>query len=257
MDDLDYEYLRRRMMPSHTLAQRLYRWACERLYAELAWSYDWVSWLVSMGAWRAWQATALPHIQGERVLEIGFGTGKLLTTLAQQSYQVTGLEYSTAMHRQTTRTLAQQAMQIPRVQARAQQMPFATAAFDTIIATFPTSYIVDPATLAECARLLQAPAPTEAGGRLVVVLGISHGRSPWHLLLQWLAPNRADSNVWRETVARFAQAGLHPELVLEQQGSTTIELIIAQPTLSVPKTLARGTSAPGTARKQDRAPETK
>jgi len=30
---------------------RLYVWATERLYQELAWAYDGVSWLVSLGHW--------------------------------------------------------------------------------------------------------------------------------------------------------------------------------------------------------------
>jgi hypothetical protein len=29
----------------------LYLWLAERLYHELAWAYDGISWLVSLGAW--------------------------------------------------------------------------------------------------------------------------------------------------------------------------------------------------------------
>ncbi len=41
-------------------------------------------------------------------------------------------------------------------------MPFAAECFDTVAATFPAPYILDPHTLAECARVL------DTGGRLVV-----------------------------------------------------------------------------------------
>jgi hypothetical protein len=41
-------------------------------------------------------------------------------------------------------------------------MPFAAGCFDTVVSTFPAPYILDTATLAECARVL------DHGGRLVV-----------------------------------------------------------------------------------------
>ena len=41
-------------------------------------------------------------------------------------------------------------------------MPFGAGSFDTVVSTFPAPYILEPDTLAECARVLQR------GGRLVV-----------------------------------------------------------------------------------------
>jgi ubiquinone/menaquinone biosynthesis C-methylase UbiE len=48
-------------------------------------------------------------------------------------------------------------------QGRAQQIPFAAASFDTVLATFPAEYIADPRTHAEIRRVL-AP-----GGRVVIL----------------------------------------------------------------------------------------
>ena len=50
------------------------------LYNEMAFTYDWVSWIVSLGQWRAWQRSALEHITappGTRVLELAHGTGNM------------------------------------------------------------------------------------------------------------------------------------------------------------------------------------
>ena len=66
------------------------------LYHELAWTYDMVSWLVSFGAWRKWQQSALPYVRGPAVLELGHGPGHILVQLAGAGYTVVGLDRSHA-----------------------------------------------------------------------------------------------------------------------------------------------------------------
>jgi len=212
------------------IIQRLYLWACERLYRELAWSYDSVSWLVSWGAWSRWRAVALTYVRGERILEIGFGTGSLLATLAEEYSAVVGLELSSAMHTQTARKLARLNLSPPRVQAPSQQMPFAAGSFDTIIATFPSNYILDPATLRECARVLRPPTASAPGGQLVVVMGVSAPNSPWGLLLRLLAAtNPSPAATTDPLLAPFAAAGLHATALQRQAQGTIIHLLLAEP----------------------------
>ncbi|MBP8291388.1 MAG: class I SAM-dependent methyltransferase [Caldilineaceae bacterium] len=141
---------------------RLYLWACDRLYHELANAYDRVSWLVSLGGWDAWRRLALADAQG-RVLELGYGTGVLLATMAAAGIDVVGLELSPAMQRVAAQRLARSGVHPAQVRARAEQMPLAAGSFDTVIATFPAPYILAPATLAECRRVLRP------GGQLVIV----------------------------------------------------------------------------------------
>ncbi len=143
----------------------LYLWATYRLYNEFAWAYDAVSWVVSFGQWSAWRRLALVYVEGSRVLEVGFGTGTLLTEMARCGWCVYGLEPSPAMHRMTARKLkhARMGVDIPRIRATAQGMPFEDGCFDTVVATFPAPYILDPVTLHEVARVLTYP-----GGRFVI-----------------------------------------------------------------------------------------
>lgn len=141
---------------------RFYRWAAHRLYNEFAWAYDVVSWVVSLGHWDRWRADALAHMRGERILEVGFGTGELLGEMTVRGWQVCGLDLSPAMHRITARKLWRRALQAPRVRGRTQALPFADGSFDTVIATFPAEYILAPETLRDVARVL-AP-----DGRFVV-----------------------------------------------------------------------------------------
>jgi ubiquinone/menaquinone biosynthesis C-methylase UbiE len=155
----------------------LYRWAANRLYNEFAWTYDLVSWFVSAGHWDGWRRVTLAHVSGERVLEVGFGTGELFLEMAARGWHVCGLDCSPAMHRITARKLHQRGLIAPYVRGVTQMLPFADGSFDTLIATFPAEYIVAPETLREAARVLAADGRFVIGGLTAQVE---------HPLLRWL-----------------------------------------------------------------------
>ena len=52
----------------HKLWVTLVRFGFRLLYYELAWTYDLVSWLVSLGEWVRWHRAGLPFVQGPNVL---------------------------------------------------------------------------------------------------------------------------------------------------------------------------------------------
>ncbi len=143
---------------------KLYLWAADRLYNEFAPLYDAVSWLVSSGQWARWRRVALDYVQGPDVLEVGFGTGELLTEMAARGWRVTGVDQSAAMQRVTNKKLRGEASSRPScVRGRVQALPLCDACCDTVVSTFPAPYIVESASLSEIARVLRP------GGRLVVV----------------------------------------------------------------------------------------
>ncbi len=147
---------------------RLIRWAFAHFYREFAWTYDTVALAVSRGQWSAWGRTTLPYLRGS-VLELGCGTGDLQRALMRQpnASQAAGLDASPQMLAITRRKLTAAGQSGRLVRAVAQALPFSPTSFDTVVATFPTEYIIDPATLAELRRVLRP------GGRFVAVLAAS------------------------------------------------------------------------------------
>jgi ubiquinone/menaquinone biosynthesis C-methylase UbiE len=139
------------------------RWFFALLYNPLAWTYDLVSWTVSIGQWRRWQQTALAYLRPGPVLEIAHGTGNLLLDLHRAGHAPAGLDLSPMMGKIALRKLRAQGVALPLIRARVQALPFASASFPTLVSTFPTEFIVDPQAITEFHRVL-AP-----GGVLVIV----------------------------------------------------------------------------------------
>ena len=129
-------------------------------------------WLASTipfaGQWRVWQRLVIPRLVGADVLEVGCGTGTLLADMVEEGYRCSAIDQSPAMLAATRDELRHRRLPLeetPVVQASAQRLPFADAAFDSVVSTFPTDYIYDPATLREIRRVLRPH------GRLIIVLG--------------------------------------------------------------------------------------
>src|SRR5215510_11112699 len=79
------------------------------LYNELAFTYDSVSWIVSLGEWRSWQRAALKHLNvshGATVLEIAHGTGNMQIDLRTAGLLSVGVDFSPYMGRIASRKLA-------------------------------------------------------------------------------------------------------------------------------------------------------
>lgn len=163
------------------LLERLVGFGFHLLYHRLAWIYDAVAWSVSLGQWQAWVRAALPHLAGENILEIGHGPGHLLTDLAERGFRPVGLDASPQMTRLAGRRLRRAGFALTLVQGYAQALPFPDGTFDTVVATFPTAFILDAAVLAETARV------SGPQGRFVVVIGAHlSGRDPLSRLIKCL-----------------------------------------------------------------------
>jgi ubiquinone/menaquinone biosynthesis C-methylase UbiE len=183
---------------------RLVRFGFRLLYNEMAWTYDTVSWAVSLGQWRAWQQASIPYLNVERrglVLELAHGTGDLQLDLAGAGLQAIGLDLSSHMGRIARNKLFRHSIPPCLVRASVLNLPFPTASFEGMVSTFPTEVMVQPRTASEVYRVLRP------GGRFVIVPnGILKLKGPISRLLEGLyrATGQRDPwpgdpfNVWRE-----------------------------------------------------------
>jgi ubiquinone/menaquinone biosynthesis C-methylase UbiE len=209
---------------------KLYLWATVRLYNELAWAYDPVSWLVSLGRWSEWRLFALNHVTGQRVLELGFGTGELLSEMAERGLDPVGLDASIAMHRVAARKLARRGLDVVRAQGLAQAIPFPDEGFDSAVSTFPAGYILDSATLEEVARVLRRPdrSAGQAGGRLVVAGLVTIVQVPvWRKLLQFLFGGQ-DGDMLERFTSLAQAAGLRVTVMEQGSGRVQVPVVIAE-----------------------------
>ena len=142
---------------------RLLRFGFHLLYHQLAWTYDAVSWFVSMGTWRDWQRAALPFLHGPRVLEIAHGPGHMLLALNKAGYYVVGIDLSPQMGRLAQKRLLNADQPSCILQGPAQTLPFSDATFDSVLITFPTEFVAELTTVSAIFRILKA------NGSLVIV----------------------------------------------------------------------------------------
>lgn len=137
----------------------------EALYGSFAPFYDWVSRFFFAGQWSAWQRRSFEYIEGQRVLELGFGTGELLLEMCRRGYTPRGVDASPYMLRIARRKLGLAGCAGRLWLGGASRLPLPDGALDAVVSTFPSGYILEPETWTEMRRVLKP------GGRLIVVLG--------------------------------------------------------------------------------------
>jgi len=154
----------------------------ERVYAGLARVYDTVfDWALRPGRLAA--VRSLDLRQGQRILEVGVGTGLSLNTYPPGT-EVTGIDISEPMLKRARLRAAEargRSISIRRMDA--QSMSFGAAAFDHVIAPYVISVVPDPErVMAEIARVCRP------GGTVVVVNHFVHEDRLLRYFERWATP---------------------------------------------------------------------
>ena len=100
-----------------------------------------------------WQLTALSHVQGPRVLELGCGPGHLVATMAARGHSCCALDNSTGMLKQARKNVAKQGAPVGVIRALAHHLPFSSGSYDTVVLCF-SGLAWLPQVLGECRRVL-------------------------------------------------------------------------------------------------------
>ena len=197
------------------------------LYHSMSWAYDLVAATVSFGRWKGWVQLALPLLAGPRVLELGFGPGHMQIYLKAAGFTSFGLDESRQMARQARQRLLRR-RQPPRLaRGLAQNLPFASRTFNSVVATVPTLYLVDPHTLSEIRRVL-AP-----GGRLVVLsTAWITGNSRPERLMRWVYSVTGEATAEDANLARivepYAQAGFQASIRFMEPKGSRLMFVVAR-----------------------------
>src|SRR3990172_1432420 len=197
------------------------------LYTQIAWSYDVVSWSVSMGQWRSWGRAALPYLKGRRILEVAHGTGNLLLDLIALGFEPLGLDVSPSMGKIARRKLRARGLpdKAPLVRARVQALPFAADSFPSLLSTFPTEFIVNPDVIAEFYRVLQS-------GGVVVFVPVAQITGPGlpDRFAEWLfrVTGQSSQNWFAPLTDRYTAAGFAARLEQVRLPRSVVTVVVAE-----------------------------
>lgn len=183
------------------------------LFDTIAPRYDLMNLVMTLGAWRVWQGAFLRHgglRPGDRVLDVGCGTGDLCLLAARQvgpGGRVTGVDIAEEMLAIARRKVARAGLsdRVALLAANGLDLPFPDGSFDVVTSGFVLRNVGDlRRALAEMARVLRP------GGR-AVVLELSHPshplvRVPFRLYFTRVVPLLGlwAARRWRGPVAPYA-----------------------------------------------------
>ncbi len=191
------------MRPAPSVFTRFLKFFFYLIYQPLAWSYDLVAWLVSLGQWKSWIFSTLPLLAGPRVLELGHGPGHLQVALHQKGIQSFGLDQSPQMGLLASRRLQKVGYSSNLTRALAQHVPFPANSFDQVVATFPSEYIVQRETLAAIKRVLRPE-----GQLIVLPVAWIRSQRPLGRLAAWLFRVTGQAESWDTLFSeKFRAAG--------------------------------------------------
>ncbi len=211
------------------LISRFMRFFFHHFYHSLAWTYDFVAAIVSIGRWNDWIQSVIPYIQGTRILEIGHGTGYLQRLLRDQSLSVIGLDESVQMIRLAKQRLEKANYKTTNlIRGLGQTLPFPDAKFDSVISTFPSEYIFDSNTLCEIHRVLR-----DNGHFIVLPAAWIMGRAILDRVAAWLfqisgeTPKNLIEVVTERFIRPLEQAGFNVECKQVEMRSSIVLILIA------------------------------
>ncbi len=153
------------------------------------------------------------EVRGDRLLEIGVGTGKNLAYHPQGARSV-AIDLSPRMLERAARRAERSGQQVDLLLADAQHLPFRDDVFDAVAATFVFCSVPDPVLgLSEVARVVRGE------GQIHLLEHVRSGNSIAGRVMDLLNPivvRLSGANINRDTVSNVAKAGVKVDSVVSR-----------------------------------------
>lgn len=186
--------------------------ATQKRYNRIAPVYDLVEGLVERSRFSKWREILWRRVEGEKILEIGVGTGKNFPYYPAEA-EITAVDFSERMLQRARRKAERETMDVRLEQMDVQHLEFTDGTFDTVAATFVFCSVPDPVLgLREIERVCKP------GGKVILlehVLSANKLLAWWMNLVSPLVSRTMGPHINRRTVDNVGRSGLVVEQVTD------------------------------------------
>ena len=194
-------------------------------YNRIAPVYDLMEAVIERLAFRTWRRCVWSHVDGDRVLELGIGTGKNIP-YHPRGARIVGVDISDRMLVRAARRARGARGVVDLVVMDAERLACRDASFDAAVASFVFCSVPGPVQ-----GMMEAARPVKQGGRVVLLEHVRVNAPIVGTLMDLLDPlivRLMGPHINRRTVDNVRKAGLEIERVEPLVAGGLVKLILAR-----------------------------
>lgn len=187
--------------------------------------YDLIELLLEKVVFRRWRKMVFDSSDGDRILEVGVGTGKNFDFYPHDK-RITAIDFSPGMLSKARRKVIRKGVGVDILDMDVQDLQFDDRSFDMVVATFVFCSVPDPIRgLREIKRVCKK------GGRIILLEHVRPGGRFWGKIfdvLNRITVKSVGVNINRNTTENMERAGLH---IVEERNlfRDIVKLLVARP----------------------------